>query len=93
MLIAGRPVARRVNSRDVLKVTRLATDGTHNACSMLYAAATRAAKAMATRVQTYTLPAEGAHAARIRGRTKVSQADASGGIPTASLAAPISRSL
>lgn len=68
VLIAGRPVARGVNSRDVLEVTRLATDGTHNACSMLYAAATRAAKAMGyARVQTYTLPAEGGASLRASG--------------------------
>ena len=39
VLIAGRPVARLAGSpREVLEFTRLATDGTRDACSALYAA-------------------------------------------------------
>jgi len=59
--VVGRPVARLAgHPRDVAEVTRLATDGTYNACSILYAAAARACKAMGfRRIQTYTLPAEG----------------------------------
>ena len=38
------------------EVTRLVTDGTSNACSMLYGAAARACKAMGyTKIQTYIL--------------------------------------
>lgn len=58
--IIGRPVARMAgHPRAVLEVTRLVTDGTPNACSMLYAAAARAGKAMGfARIQTYILEEE-----------------------------------
>ena len=58
--IVGRPVARLAGSpRDVLEVVRLVTDGTHNACSILYAAAARAGLAMGyKRIQTYILGEE-----------------------------------
>ena len=67
--IVGRPVARLAGSpRDVAEVTRLATDGTHNACSILYGAAARACKAMGfQRIQTYTLPSEGGASLRASG--------------------------
>lgn len=42
--IVGRPVARALDDGATVEVTRLATDGTRNACSMLYAAARREAK-------------------------------------------------
>lgn len=69
VLIAGRPVARLAGSpREVLEVTRLATDGTRNACSALYAAAARAAQSMGyARIQTYTLPEEGGASLRASG--------------------------
>lgn len=55
----GRPVARRIDDGLTLEVNRLATDGTKNACSMLYAAAWRAAKAMGyKRLVTYILDTE-----------------------------------
>lgn len=55
----GRPVARSADDGWTLEVTRLCTDGTPNACSMLYAAAWRAARAMGyLRLQTYTLASE-----------------------------------
>ena len=41
--ITGRPVARHLDDGATLEVTRVATDGTANACSMLYAACWRAA--------------------------------------------------
>ena len=58
--IVGRPVARLAGSpRDVLEVVRLVTDGTANACSILYAAAARAGLAMGyRRIQTYILDEE-----------------------------------
>lgn len=58
--IVGRPVARLAGSpRDVLEVVRLVTDGTKNACSILYAAAARAGLAMGyLRIQTYILDDE-----------------------------------
>ena len=57
--IVGRPVAR--NNRDgwTAEVTRVATDGAKNACSFLYAACWRAARAMGyRRLITYTLNTE-----------------------------------
>lgn len=55
----GRPVARGCNHLTTVEVTRLATDGTFNACSMLYGAAARAAKALGyERIQTYVLNSE-----------------------------------
>jgi hypothetical protein len=58
--IVGRPVARLAGSpRDVLEVVRLVTDGTRNACSILYAAAARAGLALGyRRIQTYILDEE-----------------------------------
>ena len=41
--IVGHPVARHLDDRWTLEVNRLCMDGTRNACSMLYAAAWRAA--------------------------------------------------
>lgn len=71
VVIVGRPVARLAGTpRQVVEVTRLATDGTYNACSMLYGAAARAAKAMGyERIQTYTLPEEGGASLRATGWT------------------------
>lgn len=42
--IVGRPTGRYLDDGMTLEITRLATDGTHNACSFLYAAAARRAK-------------------------------------------------
>ena len=57
--IVGRPVARRCDQSIMVEVTRLCTDGTDNACSVLYGAAARAAKALGyQRIQTYILETE-----------------------------------
>ena len=58
--IVGRPVARLAGlPREVLEVTRLVTDGTKNACSMLYAAAARTGRQLGyLRIQTYILDEE-----------------------------------
>ena len=57
--IVGRPVSRHLDDGWTLEVNRLCTDGTRNACSMLYAAAWRAARAMGyKRVVTYILDTE-----------------------------------
>jgi len=57
--IVGRPVARAINYSEVLEVTRLVTDGTFNACSILYGAAARAGKAIGyKKIQTYILEDE-----------------------------------
>lgn len=53
--VVGRPVARHLDDGLTLEVTRVATDGTANACSALYAAAWQAAKALGyRRLVTYT---------------------------------------
>lgn len=49
VVIVGRPIARMTDDGWTAEVTRLATDGTKNACSILYAAAWRAARAMGYR--------------------------------------------
>lgn len=57
--IIGRPVARFLDDGWTLEVTRVATDGTPNACSALYGAARRACFALGyKRLITYTLKAE-----------------------------------
>lgn len=57
--ICGRPVSRFLDDGYMLEVNRLCTDGTKNACSMLYGAAVRAARAMGyRRVITYILDSE-----------------------------------
>lgn len=57
--IVGRPVARHLDDGWTLEVNRLCTDGTRNACSMLYAAAWRAARAMGyKRLVTYIMESE-----------------------------------
>ena len=59
VVVVGRPVARAIDQYNVCEVTRLATDGTHNACSFLYARAARAAQAMGFDfIQTYILEEE-----------------------------------
>lgn len=57
--IVGRPVARLRDDGETLEVTRLATDGTKNACSFLYGSAARAAFALGyCRIGTYILASE-----------------------------------
>lgn len=66
--IIGRPIARMEDNGLTLEVNRVCTDGTKNACSMLYGAAWRAAKAMGyKRLITYTLPEEGGASIRAAG--------------------------
>ena len=58
-IIVSMPVARRNNNGYTVEAVRVSTDGTPNACSSLYAAAWRAAKALGyKRLITYTLPSE-----------------------------------
>lgn len=66
--IVGRPVSRHLDDGWTLEVNRLCTDGTRNACSMLYAAAWRAARAMGyKRVVTYILDTENGASLRAAG--------------------------
>ena len=66
----GRPVARACDPYLVAEVTRLVTDGTRNACSALYGAAARTAKAMGfDKIQTYILDVEPGTSLRASGWT------------------------
>ena len=57
--IIGRPVARRLDNGFTAEVLRCCTDGTKNACSMLYAAAWRAVRALGyKKIGTYILESE-----------------------------------
>jgi hypothetical protein len=59
VVMVGRPVARGNDDGMTLEVTRLASDGCPNACSCLYGAAWRAAKALGYgRLITYILDTE-----------------------------------
>ena len=66
--IVGRPVSRHLDNGSTLEVNRLCTDGTKNACSFLYAAAWRAAKAMGyKKLITYVLDTENGASVRAAG--------------------------
>lgn len=59
--VAGRPVARHLDNGRRLEVLRVATDGTPNACSMLYGACARSGVAMGYKrhdIFTYILASE-----------------------------------
>ena len=57
--IAGQPIARKLDDGRTIEIRRVCTDGTRNACSILYGACCRVAKAMGyRRVVTYTLISE-----------------------------------
>ncbi|MFC1423734.1 XF1762 family protein [Streptacidiphilus sp. N1-12] len=70
--IVGRPVARALDTGWQVEVTRVATDGTPNACSALYGAAARVATAAGfQRVLTYTQSGESGASLRGAGWTQV----------------------
>ncbi|MGH9209049.1 MAG: XF1762 family protein [Acidimicrobiales bacterium] len=76
--IAGRPVARRLDTGWRLEVLRVATDGTPNACSILYGAVARAGAAIGYRRQdilTYTLATENGASLRAAGWVPVAAVD------------------
>jgi hypothetical protein len=57
--ICGRPVSRVLDDGFTVEVNRVCTDGTRNACSILYAHAWKAARALGYRkCITYTLKSE-----------------------------------
>lgn len=77
--VVGKPVARMANDGWTVEVTRLCTNGERNACSMLYGAAWRAAKALGYRkLITYTLPEEGGSSLRGAGWTCLGEAGGGG---------------
>jgi len=72
--IVGRPVSRHLDKGWTLEVNRCCTDGAKNACSMLYAAAWRATKALGyQKLITYTLPKEGGASLRAAGWSVVGE--------------------
>ena len=76
--IVGRPVAPKLDDGFTAEITRVCTDGTRNAASMLYGACRKAAKAMGyDRIFTYTLPEEGGASLRAAG-FKLDKDDAGG---------------
>jgi hypothetical protein len=73
--VVGRPVSRMLDDGWTAEVTRLATDGSRNACSFLYGACWRAAKAIGyKKIVTYTLPEEGGASIRAAGWTCIGEA-------------------
>lgn len=72
--IVGRPVARPFDDGMTLGVNRVASDGTRNANSMLYAAAARAAFALGyRRLITYTQADESGSSLRAAGWKVIAQ--------------------
>lgn len=72
--MVGRPVSRHLDTGWTLEVNRCCTDGTANACSMLYRAAWRIAREMGyRRLITYTLESEGGASLRGAGWRLVGQ--------------------
>jgi hypothetical protein len=70
--IVGRPVNRHFDNGLTIEVTRVATDGTTNACSALYAAAWRTARSAGyRRAITYTQDGESGASLRAAGWRKV----------------------
>lgn len=66
--VIGRPVARVLDNGHTWEVTRVATDGTRNACSALYAEARRRAIAAGiVRLVTYTREGESGASLRALG--------------------------
>ncbi len=66
--IFGRPKARRLQDGTTGEVVRVATDGTPNACSLLYSTVRRAAQVLGyRRVFTYTLDSESGSSLRAVG--------------------------
>lgn len=72
--LAGRPTNRNNDDGQTVEVQRVATDGSRNACSVLYGSCARAAKALgAARIITYTLDSESG--ASLRGAGWVRESD------------------
>lgn len=73
--VVGRPKARMLQDDFTAEVTRLCSLGAYNACSLLYAACWRAARALGyRRLVTYTLPEEGGASLRAAGWRLVGEA-------------------
>lgn len=73
--IAGQPIARKLDDGLTIEVRRVCTDGTYNACSILYGACARTAKAMGyKRIVTYTLQSEPGTSLKASGWTDCGEA-------------------
>lgn len=78
--VVGRPVSRHLDDGETLEVTRLCTDGTYNACSILYARCAKIAKDMGyKKIITYILDTEGGTSLKASGWT-LDEKDVGGGI-------------
>ena len=76
--IAGQPVARNLDDGMTIEIRRVCTNGTRNACSIIYGALSRCAKDMGyKRVVTYTLPSESG--ASLRASGFICEGEAGGG--------------
>ena len=75
--VCGRPVSRYLDDGTTCEINRLCTDGTSNACSMLYGACCRIAKEMGyAKVITYILASE--NGASLRASNFVCEGEAGG---------------
>lgn len=75
--IIGRPLARPLDDGWTLEVLRVCTDGTRNACSFLYGASWRLARALGYRkLITYTLASESGSSLRAAGWSVVGEVSA-----------------
>lgn len=73
----GRPLARQLQDGWTVEVLRCCTNGQHNACSFLYAACWRAARALGyKRLVTYTLASEPGSSLRAAGWRVVAEVPA-----------------
>lgn len=71
--VVGRPIARHLDDKATLEVTRTCTDGTRNANSLLYATAWRITRELGyTRLITYTEAGESGASLRAAGFRPVS---------------------
>lgn len=81
--ICGRPVSRHLDNGITLEINRLCTDGTRNACSMLYGACVRIARDMGyEKVITYILASE--NGASLKAANFICEGEAGGTIWTGS---------
>lgn len=79
--ICGRPVSRYLDDGQTLEINRLCTDGTYNACSILYGACARIAKDMGyKKVITYILESE--NGASLKASNFVCEGEAGGEVWT-----------
>lgn len=66
--IVGNPTARKLDNGDIVEIKRVCTDGTYNACSILYSRCARIAKDMGwKKIITYILESENGASLRASG--------------------------